>query len=159
MLLLPLAANYTVKNISIAVVDHDHSTFSRRLIPKITSSGYFTLTGYTNSYREALTLVEEDKADLALQIPVNFERDLISGNSAKVYMAIDAIDGTKASLGGAYLNSILRDFNADIRANQAPASTAWVSAARPVRARAVVTRRSRPADWSRAVTLAPAAAS
>jgi ABC-2 type transport system permease protein len=124
LLLLPLAANYTVKNIAIAVVDHDHSTFSRRLIPKITSSGYFTLTGYTNSYRQALTLVEEDKADLAFQIPANFERDLIRENSAKVYMAIDAIDGTKASLGGAYLNSILSDFNADIRVNQAPASKA-----------------------------------
>lgn len=41
LLLLPLAADYSVKNISIAVLDNDHSTFSRKLISKITASGYF----------------------------------------------------------------------------------------------------------------------
>src|SRR5476651_785833 len=84
LLLLPLAANYTVKNISIAVVDNDHSTFSQKLISKITASGYFKLTGYTASYKEALSMVEQDKADLTLQIPVNFEKDLVRENSDKV---------------------------------------------------------------------------
>jgi len=117
LVLLPLAANYTVKNISIAVVDNDHSTFSQKLINKIISSGYFKLTGYTASYKEALSMVEQDKADLALQIPVNFEKDLVRENSDKVFIAINAIEGTKASLGGAYLNSIISDFNSDIRIN------------------------------------------
>ena len=117
LLLLPLAANYTVKNISIAVVDNDHSTFSRKLISKITASGYFRLTGYTASYNEALSLVEQNKADLALQIPINFERNLVRENSAKVFIAINAIEGTKANLGGAYLASIISDFNSDIRIN------------------------------------------
>jgi len=115
LLLLPLAANYTVKNISIAVVDNDHSTFSRKLISKITASGYFRLTGYAASYNEALSLVEKNKADLALQIPVNFERDLVRENSQKVFIAINAIEGTKANLGGAYLVSIIGNFNSDIR--------------------------------------------
>ncbi len=117
LVLLPLAANYTIKNISIAVVDNDHSTFSRELISKITASGYFRLTGYTASYNEALSLVEQNKADLALQIPVNFERNLVRENSAKVFIAINAIEGTKANLGGAYLGSIISDFNSDIRIN------------------------------------------
>jgi ABC-2 type transport system permease protein len=117
LVLLPLAANYTIKNISIAVVDNDHSTFSQKLISKITASGYFKLTGYTASYNEALSLVEQNKADLALQIPVNFEKDLVRENSAKVFIAINAIEGTKANLGGAYLSSIISDFNSDIRIN------------------------------------------
>ena len=123
LVLLPLAANYTVKNISIAVVDNDHSTFSRKLINKITASGYFKLTGYTASYPEALAMIEQDKADLALQIPVNFEKDLVRENSDKVFIAINAIEGTKANLGGAYLSSIIGDFNSDIRINW-PASPA-----------------------------------
>jgi ABC-2 type transport system permease protein len=117
LVLLPLAANYSVKNISIAVVDSDHSTFSRKLIPKITSSGNFKLAEYTPSYRQALSAVEEDKADLALQIPVNFEKDLVRENSQKLYIAINAIDGSKASLGGFYLNNIISDFNSDIRSS------------------------------------------
>src|SRR5882757_1665687 len=117
LILLPLAADYSVKNISIAIVDNDHSTFSQKLIAKITASGNFKLTGYTASYKDALSMVEQEKADLALQIPVNFERGLVRENSQKLYVAINAIEGTKANLGGAYLSTIIRDFNDDIRLN------------------------------------------
>ena len=115
LILLPLAADYTVKDIHIAVTDNDHSPSSQRLIAKITASGYFRLTGYTSSYSEALRLVEQDKADLALQIPAHFERDLVRENTKQLYIAINAIEGTKANLGGAYLRSIISDFNDDIR--------------------------------------------
>lgn len=115
LILLPLAADYSVKNISLVVVDNDHSPFSQKLIAKITASGNFRLTGYTASYKEALQLVEQDKADIALQIPVHFERDLVRENTKQLYMAINAIEGTKANLGGAYLASIIRDYNSDIR--------------------------------------------
>jgi ABC-2 type transport system permease protein len=123
LILLPLAADYTVKNISIAVVDNDHSTTSQRLIGKITSSGYFKLTGYPGSYRAGLSMVEQDKADLVLQIPAHFERDLVRENSQKLYVAINAIEGTKANLGGAYLTSIITDFNDEIRQDLHTTST------------------------------------
>jgi ABC-2 type transport system permease protein len=115
LILLPMAADYSVKNIAIAVTDNDHSPSSQRLIAKITASGYFRLAGYTASYPQALKLVEDDKADLALQIPAHFERDLVRENSKQLYIAINAIEGTKANLGGAYLNSIITDFNNDLR--------------------------------------------
>jgi ABC-2 type transport system permease protein len=115
LILLPLAADYSVKNISIAVVDNDHSTFSQKLISKITASGHFKLTGYTASYNEALSMVEREKADLAIQIPINFEKNLVRENKENLYVAINAIEGTKANLGGAYLASIINDFNGEIR--------------------------------------------
>lgn len=124
LILLPLAADYSVKNISIAVVDNDHSTTSQRLIGKITSSGYFKLTGYTNSYTQGLAMVEQDKADLTLQIPAHFERDLVRENTQKLYVAINAIEGTKANLGGAYLGNIVTDFNDEIRVDWHTAGSA-----------------------------------
>ncbi len=123
LILLPLAADFSVKNVSIAVVDNDHSTFSQKLINKITAGGSFKLTGYAASYKEALKMVEQDKADLALQIPVNFEKNLVRENSEKVFVAINAIEGTKANLGGSYLSSIVRDFNSDIRVEWESAAT------------------------------------
>jgi ABC-2 type transport system permease protein len=113
LLVLPLAADYEVKNINLAVVDNDHSTYSQKLISKITASGYFKLTGYNASYKQALKLIEEDKADLVLQIPAAFERNLIRENEQKVFVAVNAINGVKANLGGAYLASITRDFNTE----------------------------------------------
>ncbi|CAN5454519.1 ABC transporter permease [soil metagenome] len=114
LLILPLAADYEVKNINIAIVDHDHSTFSQKLITIIPASGYFHLTGYCSSFASAMHLVEEDKADLILEIPEGFERNLIRENEQQLFIAVNAINGTKANLGGAYLTSILKDFNTSI---------------------------------------------
>src|SRR5882672_1579787 len=77
LLILPWAADYEVKDINLSVVDHDHSEYSRRLISKITSSGYFRLQGYTGSYQTALHEIEKDNADLILEIPAAFEKKLV----------------------------------------------------------------------------------
>src|SRR5450432_236961 len=74
LLILPWAADYEVKNIKLAVVDHDHSEYARQLVSKITASGYFQLQDYTGSYQTALYDVEKDKADLILEIPASFEK-------------------------------------------------------------------------------------
>lgn len=115
LMILPLAANYEVKNINIAVVDHDHSTQSQKLVSKITSSGYFKLTGYNASFKEAFQLIEADKADIILEIPSDFEKELVRENKQKLFIAVNAINGTKAGVGGSYLSTIIRYFNSDIR--------------------------------------------
>lgn len=115
LIVLPLAANYEVKNISVCVVDHDHSPYSQQLVSKITASGYFKLAGFNASYKEAMQLIEKDKADLILEIPAGFERNLIRENKQQLFIAVNAINGVKANLGGAYLASIVRAFNENIR--------------------------------------------
>lgn len=115
LIILPLAANYEVKNVNIAIIDNDHSTYSQKLISKITASGYFKLTGYNFSYKEAMRLIESDKADLILEIPHDFERNLVRENKQQLFVAVNAINGTKANLGGAYLGNVIRDDNEDIR--------------------------------------------
>src|SRR5690349_19687749 len=118
LLILPLAANYEVKNINLAVVDHDHSTYSQKLVSKITASGYFKLTGYNASFNDAMELIESDQADLILEIPSGFEKNLVREDKQKVFIAVNAINGVKAGVGGSYLGSIIRDFNSDIRFEQ-----------------------------------------
>ena len=115
LLILPLAANYEVKNINLSVVDNDHSDYSEKLVSKITASGYYRLTGFNTSFKDAFKLIEADKADLILEIPHGFEQNLIKENEQKLFVAVNAINGTKANLGGAYLNTIIRNFNDDIR--------------------------------------------
>jgi ABC-2 type transport system permease protein len=115
LIVLPLAADYEVKNINLAVTDHDHSTYSQKLINKITASGYFKLTGYTASFKDAMELIETDQADLILEIPQGFEKNLVREGEQKLFVAVNAINGVKAGLGGAYLGNILRDYNAALR--------------------------------------------
>ncbi|HTF20826.1 MAG TPA: ABC transporter permease [Chryseolinea sp.] len=114
LIILPLAADYEVKNVNLAVVDRDRSPYSQRLLSTITSSGYFRLVGYDDSYDASYKRIESDEADLILEIPPYFERDLIHSGSNKLFIAINAINGTKANLGGAYLSTIIQRFNRDI---------------------------------------------
>lgn len=114
LIILPLAANFEVRNINLAYLDHDHSTYSRQLIDKIASSGYFRLVGTPLSYREGMELIERGDADLILEIPSHFERNLVREGKQQVHLALDAINGTKSSLGGAYLSSVLADFNSNL---------------------------------------------
>jgi ABC-2 type transport system permease protein len=114
LIILPLAANYEVKNINIAVIDNDHSSWSQKLITKITASGYFKLTGYDYSYKQAYRLIESDAADLILEIPHGFERNLVRENEQKLFVAVNAINGTKANLGSVYLLTVIQDFNSTL---------------------------------------------
>lgn len=129
LIILPLAADYEVKNINLAVIDNDHSPYSQKLISTIIASDYFRLKGYGSSFKKAFGLIESDKADLILEIPHNFEKNLIKEGKQNLFIAVNAINGTKANLGGAYLGTIIRNFNTDIRSqlitlprfNQTPA--------------------------------------
>jgi ABC-2 type transport system permease protein len=115
LLIMPLAADYEIKNVKVCVVDYDHSSYSQKLISKITATEYFTLVDYSDSYEDALLRVEHDEADLILQIPNSFEKDLIRENKSELFLAINAINGVKANLGGAYLRSVINDFNQEVR--------------------------------------------
>jgi len=50
-----------------------------------------------------------------LEIPANFERDLIRENQASLLIAANTVSGTKGGLGSAYLAGIVGDFNENIR--------------------------------------------
>lgn len=113
--ILPLAADFEIKNINVVIIDHDHSTYARDLVNKITSSGYFILVDYGTNASKGFEYLESDEADVLLEIPPDFERNLIRENHQNLFLAINAINGTKANVGGGYLAQVIGDFNQDIR--------------------------------------------
>ncbi|PRB02243.1 ABC transporter permease [Chryseobacterium sp. MYb7] len=117
LIIMPLAANFEVKNVNVAYVDHDHSSYSQKLLHKIASSGYFKLAGNPDSYKKGLKMIEEGNADLVLEIPPEFERSLVREGSQKINLSVDAINGTKSALGGSYLRSVINDFNSSLDVN------------------------------------------
>ena len=122
LIILPWAADYEVKNINVAVVDQDHSTYTQELISKISASSYFNLVDNSFSYEEAYKHIETDAADLVLVIPPHFKRDLVRNKQQEVFLAVNAINGTKANLGSAYLREVLKEFNEKIVLEMHPSS-------------------------------------
>ena len=107
LVILPLAADYEVRNVNLAIVDHDRSAESRQFMDRISSSNYFRLVDYSNDYDGAMRLIERNIADIILEIPPQFERDRMRTGSGKLFMAVNAVNGVKANLGAAYLQRLI----------------------------------------------------
>ncbi|MCD8072877.1 MAG: ABC transporter permease [Alistipes sp.] len=110
LLVMPWAADMTTKNVNLVVVDQDHTTYSDRLINKATSSDYFIMAGNAATYDQAMQLIEIGDADVILEIPRNFERDIIKSGYSQVLISANTVNGTKGSLGSGYLALITADF-------------------------------------------------
>ncbi|MBK7097526.1 MAG: ABC transporter permease [Sphingobacteriales bacterium] len=113
--ILPIAMNFEVNEVNVVVIDNDHSPFSNKLINKLGSSGYIKLIAFEPGFTKAMNFIKKGEADIILEIPNFFERDLVKENFAKVNLTVDAINGTKSSLGSSYLTSIIFDFNKNIQ--------------------------------------------
>lgn len=109
-----------MKNLALAVVDHDLSPASRQLTDKFSASGYFQVKQFSLTAKDADRSMAADQVDLILEIPANFERDLVRENKAGISLTANAINATKAGLGMGYAQNIVRDFNIDF-------SQKWVS--------------------------------
>ncbi len=115
MLLMPLAANFEVRDINLAVVDGDKSPRSRELVDKVVCSGYFHLSLDTTRYGAARAAVERDDADVILEIPAGFERDLVAATKTAVMISANGVNQVKAGLGSSYLAGIVQAYARDVR--------------------------------------------
>ncbi len=124
LILIPLAADYEVKHISMAIVDQDHSSVSHRLVHKVGSSSYFSIIATPPDYRAAMKLIESGEADILLTIPPNFERDLKTTGHTSLQLAADAVDGVRAGLGTSYALSLVRQFQKELGQSSLPSRVA-----------------------------------
>ncbi|MBK8704065.1 MAG: ABC transporter permease [Saprospiraceae bacterium] len=132
LILLSYAATNEVKKIGLAVCDNDHSTFSRRLREQFLSSDYFVLTLYTDDEKAAAATLEEDQADAVLVIPPGFERQLLRGQPSSLQLQINAINGVKGGLAGAYAGSVIQSFRRDLSLEIVPVSKPKTAVAAPI---------------------------
>ena len=107
MCVMPWVMNQEVKNIVVEVVDNDRSQYSQQLVHRIEASPYFIFGGQQPTYTAALKEIEQSKADIVLVIPQNYSHDLAIGRQSQVLIAANAVNGTKGSIGSAYLSQIV----------------------------------------------------
>ncbi|MFM2416393.1 MAG: hypothetical protein RL385_1116 [Pseudomonadota bacterium] len=126
LLLIPMAADYEVKHVALAIVDQDHSSDSQRLVQKLGASAYFRIVATPSDYRAATAMMEHGLSDLVLTIPPHFERDLTTSGRASLQLLADAVNGVRAGLGTSYAVALVREFQGELR------SQASADIARPI---------------------------
>lgn len=86
-----------IRNVAIAVLDHDQSTLSRRYRDGLASTGDILIRYWLNDYAELESRLERRQAKAALVIPSGFERDLLAGREANLQVIIDGTDPNTAN--------------------------------------------------------------
>ncbi|MBM3435133.1 MAG: ABC transporter permease [Bacteroidetes bacterium] len=114
LVVLVYAATFEMKHINMVVVDKDLSSTSRRLVSKFEGSPFFYINQATFSLQEAEDLITRDKANVILNIPAGFEKNLFRENHARLQLQVNAINATAAGLTNAYANYVISDFNRNI---------------------------------------------
>ncbi len=127
MCVMPWVMNMEVKNVKVAVVDNDRSILSQQLVHSIEASNYFIFKGQKPTYQAALKEIEKTQTDIVVVIPQDYSRDMTNGLQPQVLIAANAVNGTKGSIGSAYLSQIVTaQVNPDVAAMQSRVSTLFL---------------------------------
>lgn len=114
MLLIPNAANMEVKNLRICVINNDHSTFSTKLVNKIQNSNNLDISSFEMSHKDAVKQIENDNADIILEISCGFEKDLIKEGKSELMVEANSVNATKGGIGSAYVLSVIMSFSEEL---------------------------------------------
>ena len=115
LVILSNAATYEIDDIRIGIIDHDDGPLSESLIKKFNASTYFTDPVHLSTQRQADKAILNDRLGAILEIPEDFEKNLILKRPTKLSLRINAIDGASAGVKNTYINKVVQAFNTDIK--------------------------------------------
>jgi ABC-2 type transport system permease protein len=110
MLLFGYAVSLDVKNIPMAVLDHDKSQESLSFIHRFSASPYFNLRIFALNEKEINRLIDEGKVKIGLVLPWDFSKTVKAGRKATVQVLLDGTDSNTANIVLSYVQVISYQF-------------------------------------------------
>src|SRR3974377_1276230 len=105
-----------VHNASIAIVDEDHSLLSRRIAHAFLPP-YFQPPQLI-AEADIMPLMNARRFSFIVDIPPNFERDVLGGRNPSLQLDVDATAMVQAGLGSSYAEQIIMNEIRDFRSPQ-----------------------------------------
>ncbi|HOL73386.1 MAG TPA: ABC transporter permease [Bryobacteraceae bacterium] len=116
LLLFGYGLTLDVDRIPTLIYDMDSSPESREAIARFAGSRFFDVLGSVDGYRAIEREIDRDKALLAVVIPQDFSRELLSGRQPQVQLIFDGSDSNTASIAKGYAEALLQNYAYDVRA-------------------------------------------
>lgn len=113
LLIFGFVISSEIKNANYAVLDYSNDYLTKRLVQRISSSGYFNFKGYLNSYGEIEKVFKNGDAKLVLIIGNNFSQKLQNDRFANYQVVTDASDPNTASILASYVQGIVNSFTTE----------------------------------------------
>jgi ABC-type multidrug transport system permease subunit len=102
--------NLDTEHVRTVIIDRDKTPTSQRFEQKFYNSKYFNSKTLYISFKSALQLIKNNKADLMVIIPSNFEKDFIKGAVPHIGVYIDGTFPVMSKTIDGYVKSSLQRF-------------------------------------------------
>ncbi len=110
LMLFGYALTVDVKHIKTAVIDQNKSSYSRDYISRFSNSGYFDVDYYLTRVSQIRDLMDRDILSVAIIIPDDFSRNLLSGGKTEVQTLFDGVNSNTAVIARSYSDAISVSF-------------------------------------------------
>jgi len=114
IVLFGFALSLDIQHVPMAVWDQDNSKQSVDFLLNFKNSNYFKIIGYYDNYRALESLIDYGTAMMAMVIPKDFSRYMLSGQAAPVQLILDGSDSNTATVAFGYVASVVDKYNGDI---------------------------------------------
>ena len=99
-----------IKDVKVAVYDQSKDEYTRQIMNKLTSSGYFILNRHLSSMENIDDIFKEGEVKLVVVFENDFSKKLHTENKAAVQLIADASDPNRANLITSYSSAIINNF-------------------------------------------------
>lgn len=124
------AISWDVREIGLAVLDHDRSAESRLLAESFEASGYFEIRARPANARQVGPLFARGEALMVLVVPAGFAADLGAGKPVALQVLVDGSDANTASIALGYAQAVARTVGVRLLARGLPPPAALVAESR-----------------------------
>jgi len=118
LFLFGYAITLDVNNLSTVVYDRDKSSYSRELAAELRESGYFTVIGNVDSYRDIDRYLDSGKAQIAISIPEDFSENMKKGEDTGLQAIVDGSDSNTATIALGYLSAVSELYSQRIKGSR-----------------------------------------
>jgi ABC-type multidrug transport system permease subunit len=96
MIAFGYALDNDVKHMPMAILNEDRTVASRQFLDRFVNTETFRIVGEVQNVEQLASEIRKGRANVGLQIPPHFTRDLRAGHPAQVQMLIDGSNSTTA---------------------------------------------------------------
>ncbi|PYE12398.1 ribosome-dependent ATPase [Paraburkholderia silvatlantica] len=101
------SVSFDVDNVRFATLDRDRTVASRELVEQFAGSHYFVPSGEARSDDDAGRLLQAADAQLVVEIPPDFGRDLLAGRRPELAFYVDGSSPFPGATIDTYVNAVL----------------------------------------------------
>lgn len=114
VLIFSFAATQEIKNVPIAVLDQERSTFTRELIARFEGSPQFQRVIRLDGAQQIAAVIDSREVPAVMRIGSDFSRRLLRGETVSVQLLLDGRRSNAAQIIQGYASEIVDRFNDEI---------------------------------------------